>query len=129
MIAAGLSLLFLISQCQASNEAEAKKEAVAEQQRATEARAEEAENRKKGFHCLSGWDGSFAPLVEAVKARLRDPDSFEHVETVVTPADNAGIHTAAMKYRAKNGFGGLNVEHAAATYRNRDCSAVRITTN
>lgn len=90
--------------------------------------AETAENRRKGFDCLSGWDGSNASLVSIVKSQLRDPDSFEHVETKITPKDPNGQHMVVMTYRARNGFGGLNVNQAMARVDGSTCGAVLITT-
>jgi len=84
-------------------------------------RLEERENKRKGFHCLSAWDGSHSEFKNAVKDRMRDPKSFEHVETRVTPVSDAGTHTIIMKYRAKNGFGGMNMGNAIGSYRNSDC--------
>jgi len=82
-----------------------------------------AERRKKGFHCLSDWDGSHRRVKTFIEGRLRDPDSFEHVETKITPMDADGNHTLFMTYRAKNGFGGVNVETAIATVKNSNCAA------
>lgn len=95
----------------------AKKAREAEQQ----ARAE-LENRRKGFHCLSPWDGSHSGVKDYVENRLRDPDSFEYVETRITPARN-GKHTLFMTYRARNGFGGMNVENVVAEIDNSTCGA------
>lgn len=83
-----------------------------------------AEDRQKGFHCLSSWDGSHRVVVKYVEERLRDPDSFEHIETRITPVNENGEHMLIMKYRAKNGFGGMSVGAAMATIENSDCSAV-----
>ena len=69
-----------------------------------------AERIASGEHCLSGWDGSFPSLKEAVKKQLRNPKSFEHVQTVRSPVDDKGSFGLIMKYRAENGFGGMNVE-------------------
>lgn len=88
---------------------------------ATEA-AKTAEDKRKGFHCLSGWDGSSKELVAAVKAQLRDPDSFEHEETKIMPEKN-GKHAVLMRYRAKNGFGGVNRGRVAATIDHESCAA------
>ncbi|RDE07824.1 hypothetical protein DVH29_14780 [Pelagibacterium lacus] len=67
-----------------------------------------AANREKGFHCLSAWDGSNFALVQAVKNAMRDPNSFEHIKTVITPV-RSGKHTIVMDYRGRNGFGGIDV--------------------
>jgi len=85
--------------------------------------AEAEENRRNGFHCLSAWDGSNIELVELVKRRLRGPGSFEYVETRITPVNERGDHNVTMKYRARNGFGGMNLGVATGIVRQSDCSA------
>ena len=82
-----------------------------------------AERRQKGFHCLSNWDGAHGLVKNKIERTLREPDSFEHVETKITPIDAYGNHTLHMTYRAKNGFGGVNVETAIATIKNSNCAA------
>ena len=57
-------------------------------------------------------------MKDAVKERLRNPDSFEHIETVILPIDVNRRHLVAMKYRAENGFGGMNVEEAVGIIDN-----------
>jgi hypothetical protein len=83
--------------------------------------AEDASKKAAGLGCLSAWDGSYRPLVEALKPTLRDPDSFEHVSTRITPVNDKGINSVIMEYRAKNGFGGKNAGIATADLRNSDC--------
>ncbi len=87
-----------------------------------QAAIEAAEKRKAGFHCLSSWDGSHRELVRALKLTLRDPDSFEHIETKITPVNDKGEHGLIMSYRARNGFGGMNVGSLLASVKNSDCS-------
>ena len=82
-----------------------------------------AEERRKGFHCLSAWDGSQDGVVRAVKAQLREPDSFEHIETRIGPVDGDGEHAVLMSYRARNGFGGMNVGSASAKVSQIGCVA------
>lgn len=97
--------------------------AVAEERTRTEQAAKEAETQAlasadaereasiaSGEHCLSGWDGSLSGLKRAVRNQLRNPSSFEHVETVRSPVDETGTFGLIMTYRAENGFGGMNVE-------------------
>ncbi|MBY3211502.1 SHOCT domain-containing protein [Rhizobium laguerreae] len=112
----------------AAADAKAKQEAaVAKQQAAVKAaaeNAEQAERRRKGFHCLSGWDGSNRALVDAVTKSLRDPSSFEHDETRISPVNPQGQHFVVMTFRAKNGFGGTNVGSATGMIRQSDCSLV-----
>ena len=93
------------------------------QAKATQTSQEDAEKRRKGFHCLSGWDGSHRDFVQRVSEGLREPDSFEHVETRITPVVD-GNHNLFMKFRAKNGFGGTNLGTATATIHQLDCSLV-----
>jgi hypothetical protein len=83
---------------------------------------EDAAKRQTGFHCLSSWDGSHRELVDALKSTLREPDSFEHVETRITPVNEKGFHVLMMNYRARNGFGGMNIGRLAATVKSSDCS-------
>lgn len=86
-----------------------------------------AERREKGFHCLSGWDGSNASMVRQVKAGLRDPDSFEHVDTLITPVmPETGKHGISMTFRAKNGFGGVNVGRAVGEVSPDTCDAKNV---
>ncbi|RBO54038.1 hypothetical protein DSD19_06130 [Rhodovulum sp. BSW8] len=105
----------------ARRQAEAAKKAEQERIAADAKAAAEAEDRRKGFHCLSGWDGSHPAFKRIVKNSMRDPDSFEHVDTLVGPVTN-GWHAIRMVYRARNGFGGMNVGEAIGRYRNDDCS-------
>ncbi|WP_156437645.1 MULTISPECIES: hypothetical protein [unclassified Sphingomonas] len=112
--------------------AEAAAKQKAERQQADAAKLEferrEAEKRRQGFHCLSSWDGSNRSLVDQVKEGLRDPNSFEHDETRIAPVTATGNHPIAMKYRARNGFGGMNVEEVVGAVDPTDCSATIITT-
>ncbi len=85
--------------------------------------AAEQEERKTGFHCLSGWDGAHTAFKRAVNKAMRDPNSFEHIETRVTPMRD-GWHNIFMTYRAANGFGGLNVAVASGRFSNSDCSYI-----
>jgi len=88
--------------------------------------AEAQEERRKGFHCLSKWDGSHREFKQAVTKNLRDPDSFEHIETRVTPVKD-GKHRIIMEYRARNGFGGMVVGQATGAYANSDCANITLT--
>ena len=85
-----------------------------------------SEGERKGLHCLSSWDGSHRGIKTFVRDRLRDPSSFDHVETRILPIDNQGEHRLVMTYRAKNGFGGTNVERALARITNGDCSLIDV---
>lgn len=99
-----------------------------EQIKAEEAQA--IEDRRKGFHCLSAWDGSNNSLVAQVKSQLRDPGSFEHDETRIGPVSEGteGKHPVTMRYRARNGFGGMNVAAAVALVDPVTCDATLVST-
>ena len=85
-----------------------------------------AKDRFKGFHCLSQFDGSNTSLVGAVKRGLREPSSFEHIDTSISPADSEGLHHTTMEYRARNGFGGMTVGIASGEVDKDTCTASRI---
>tara|TARA_R110000851_G_scaffold80625_1_gene177313 strand:+ start:274 stop:618 length:345 start_codon:yes stop_codon:yes gene_type:complete len=85
--------------------------------------AKKAEETRKGFHCLSAWDGSNSSVVRNVKYKMRDPKSFEHIETRIAPVSN-GQHTTVMTYRGRNGFGGMVVQTEYATISNSSCSVI-----
>ncbi|WP_414462396.1 hypothetical protein [Hyphomicrobium sp. DY-1] len=75
-----------------------------------------------GFRCLSKWDGSHPGMVRTVQGTLRDPGSFEHIKTLIAPLDAGGGHRIVMTYRAKNGFGGYNVERTSGSFDDRSCA-------
>lgn len=77
---------------------------------------QDAEDRKKGFHCLSAWNGSHREFVKLVKNRMNDPDSFEHVETRVTSVQSDGKHVITMQFRGRNAFGGIVKNTAIGSY-------------
>jgi hypothetical protein len=54
------------------------------------------------------YDGSHRGLVEHVKERMHDPDSFQHVHTHVVEGEEGNL-LIVMKYRAANGFGALRL--------------------
>ena len=79
---------------------------------------------RDGSECFSVWDGSSREFVKSVKSQLRDPSSFEHVETRFTEKNARGEIGVRMTYRAKNGFGGINTETAYGTISANDCRLV-----
>ncbi len=108
------------SERQRAREAEA--EAQRKQKAVQEAAAQKAAEKRQGFHCLSSWDGSHRAVKSAVEDMMRDPDSFEHVKTLIAPVDENGQHELRMTYRARNGFGGMNVGIASARIDNETCN-------
>jgi hypothetical protein len=85
---------------------------------------EEIEAAIAGKHCASGWDGSVRPFKTLVEQSMRNPSSFEHIGTVIGDRDNQGNHQVVMRFRAENGFGGMNVEHATAMISSADCHII-----
>jgi hypothetical protein len=106
---------------QSAKETLAREKEAADALAAAKAAEEKADERRKGFHCLSAWSGHSEGLVDAVKAQLREPESFEAIKTLIAPVDN-GSHAVLMTYRARNGFGGMNVAEAAATIDTETCA-------
>ena len=84
---------------------------------------EEIEERYKGFHCLSSWDGNHGGMTELIKARLNDPDSMETRETLITPVNNAGQHRITVNFTARNAFGGVVRNRAFGLVDNEMCEA------
>lgn len=68
---------------------------------------------------LSVTDGSHKYINRRIKAGLRDPGSFQHIETTYQmPEDStAGEAFYTTRFRAKNGFGGYNTQTAFARCR------------
>jgi hypothetical protein len=103
--------------------AESKTEAAKE---AKEKAAKAADDRQQGLHCLLPYLGYSTKFVDAVKQRLRDPDSFEHDKTMIAPAGPDGSHPIIMEYRAKNGFGGMNRSIAVGKLDHGTCEVVSV---
>jgi hypothetical protein len=112
-----IGLIALVAHCSSSSTS------TPQQVAADQAKAEQ--DRQRGFHCLSGWDGSNASLVEQVKSQLREPSSFEHISTSIEP-DVSGKHNITMEYRARNGFGGMDVATAEGVVDHETCDATLI---
>lgn len=75
--------------------------------------AESKKEERKGKYTewvknqFSAWDGSHVELVKQVKEAMNDPHSFEHVDTTYIEDNDYKTLTIQMKYRGKNGFGGV----------------------
>jgi hypothetical protein len=103
---------------------EAKKVAAEAEKRKKEIeRIAKLEEKRRGFHCLLSRTSWHFGVKNYVKNKMRNPDSFEHIKTVISPVNAKGAHALIMKYRAQNGFGGMSVGVALATINNADCSA------
>lgn len=81
-----------------------------------------AEEIRQGVHCINVWDGSHPQFKREVRRRMLDPESFEHIETRVTPVSERGMHKIYMDYRARNGLGGVGLGTASGIYSNSDCT-------
>jgi hypothetical protein len=64
---------------------------------------------------FSAWNGSHPDLVQAVRAALHDPRSFEHVGTVLAGQDGSAQRAVVMTYRARNPLGATVTSRASAT--------------
>jgi hypothetical protein len=72
--------------------------------------------------CLSRSDGSMPQLVQSVKQHLREPDSFQLIQTIAKPVGDDGMQHIWMSFRARNGFGGINVNAATGTVDHPSCT-------
>jgi hypothetical protein len=57
----------------------------------------------------SGWDGAVWQVEYYLERNLKDPDSFEAIEWSHV-IDNGNGYAVRCRYRAKNSFGGYNIE-------------------
>ena len=84
--------------------------------------AEDKENRRKGFHCLSTWDGNHDGMNELIKAELNDPGSLEVHTTRIAPVEG-GVHAVKVDFSAKNAFGGMVRNEATGFIDHDTCEA------
>ncbi len=80
-----------------------------EQARIEREKIEEEERTKKVEKQFSAWDGSHLLLKRYVIENLKDPDSFEHIDTyfgILQDVDWLYFVSVEMNYRAKNSFWG-----------------------
>ena len=118
-------LVVLIIICMPSEEERAQREAESEAEAAAKA-AEEVEEKRKGFHCLSAWDASHDGVVQLVRDRMNDPDSFDHIETLIAPVNENGKHALSMEFTGNNAFGGRVRQKAVAIVDNETCNAALV---
>ena len=88
----------------AAEEAEASWAIVNERTEAEEAEAIwlGLEARRKGWHCLSVFDGNHEGLEALIRERLNDPGSMQTIETWIAPVDAYGNHPIQLDFTAKN---------------------------
>lgn len=61
---------------------------------------------------FSAWDGSNRAMNQHIKNSMKNPDSFEHVETA--HVDKGAFVRVYTKFRGTNGFGGVVTQQAWA---------------
>ena len=59
----------------------------------------------------NGLDASVYQVEQYLKNNLRDPDSYEPMEWSAVQKTKNGWYYVRHKYRARNGFGGMNIEN------------------
>ena len=86
-----------------------------------------SEEQRKGFHCLSDWDGNHNGLERIIRNEyLNDPGSMKTISTRIAPVNPSGEHYISMVFSAKNAFGG-RVRHTVWAYiSNKTCKVTRI---
>jgi hypothetical protein len=57
-----------------------------------------------------GWDGAVRQVKGYLKENLKDPDSLQFIEWGKVVTEGSG-YAIRCKYRAKNSFGGYEIEH------------------
>lgn len=67
------------------------------------------ERIERGF---SGWNGAHIKLQRKIKENLKDPESYEHIETFY--GDKGDFLLVRTKYRARNSFGGMTIGEIGA---------------
>lgn len=68
------------------------------------AQLKQTADRQKSVRLLfSAWDGSVRVVDEGIKARLKDPDSYKHVQTSYKDSGLGNV-TVFTQYRARNSF-------------------------
>jgi hypothetical protein len=66
-------------------------------------------------------------MVRQIESGLRNPDSFEHIDTLITPVnEQSGKHGVSMTFRAENGFGGMTGGRAIGEVDPITCEASNV---
>lgn len=73
----------------------------------------EEQRTKTIERAFSSWDGSHRATENRLKSALKDPDSYEHIETKYN--DNGDHIAVLLKYRARNSFGGMTIGYVKST--------------
>ena len=91
-----------------------------------EEKTDRLEEREKGFHCLSAWDGNHDGFEDVVRQRLNDPDSMNTINTLVGRNIN-GRHQITMNFTADNLLGGTERLTAKGYFDNATCDIAELT--
>jgi hypothetical protein len=75
--------------------------------------------------CFSLWDGSHRGVEKLLKKNLRDPSSYEHIETRFGE-DGPDHLKVYLEYRSRNGFGGMSTGQVLARAHKDNCNDVEI---
>ncbi len=73
---------------------------------------------------FSSWDGSHKALKRATKEQLKNPDSFDHIETQYALIDTTS-YRVVMKYRATNSFNAIITEAVQVDFSIEDNSVIQ----
>ena len=93
---------------------QARRDSIARVEAAARSRKDSIEARERKIESqFSPWDGAHRTVENAIEQRLKDPDSYEHIETRYR--DDGNTLFVVTRYRAKNSFGGYVVNRATAT--------------
>lgn len=82
---------------------------IATKERAAEEKRRQEEAIRGPEPSMSGWSGECLIVRRFLKSNLRDPDSYEHIATT-EPRAAGPFWIVTSRYRARNGFGGYNLE-------------------
>lgn len=82
------------------------------------------DEKRKGLHCLSYWDGHHREFNKTIKDHLNDPSSFKPYETRIAPVDRSGNHTIFVEFGAKNAFNAMMRHIATGLLDNKTCEVV-----
>lgn len=100
----------------------AEERAAAESSRREAARKQERQEQVEA--CFSAWNGSHREFVRALKDRMNDPSSFEHVETRYRDDEHEVF--LFMRFRGANAFGGVVLNEATASAHPTTCEITDI---
>lgn len=120
----------IVGERRAADEGFASAEEMHADQRAKDASAKAtkaaalAATRRYGEHCLlTNYDARHRQFYDDVRAMMKDPDSFEMIETKTGQLHN-GRHEIEMTYRARNGIGLIGIGTARGSFKHDGCEAV-----